>query len=494
MRTGLMLAVVLPFASAAATNITVSASGTGAQKPEAFGQPSADTKRIQDAIDTVWKAGGGRVVVLPGVHHVGGIRLRSNVELHLASNAVLSASRNCADFEVLAQDVLEPIDPSLIREARGFSINAPRDRTKTAIWATNCVTRWNNAIIRIVAATNVVISGEAGSAIDGNNSFDPDGEEHYRGVHGIGCFHSGNVAVRGVELRHTGNWATRFAYSEDLVFENLTILGGHDGVHVRGCNRIRVRGCRLFTGDDCIAGYDNEDLAVSDCELSTACNMLRLGGRDILIENCRGRGPSPYPFRGSLTYEQKRLGVWEREKLPNARYTASTFFLYFCDWSQPVRTEPGNIVVRNCRVENVHRFLRYNYGGETWQHQRPVPSILFENCRATGLLLPLAANAKGEGERFVMPFTLRLRDSSFAFARPVDAFVECLRVEELDFANVSVDGVPDMPAAACWGKPPKLSFENVRGLRREVLRRTGKYKCPTRLGEAEALSAWRNKE
>jgi len=231
-------------------------------------------------------------------------------------------------------------------------------------------------------------------------------------------------------------------------------------------------------------------MVVRNCRISGSANMIRLGGRNILIEDCEATGPCPYPFRGWLTDEQKRNGVWEKSKLPDARYSAAVFYLYFCDWTQSVPERPENIVIRNCRVKNVHRFLRYNYGGEIWQHQRPIAEITFENCQASGLLLPLAANAQGEGERDVIPFTLRLRDSSFAFARPVDAFAECLNVKCLDFKNVRVSGVPDLPAAASWSGTPELAFENVTGLKREVVSRTGKYNCQFRVSEAEANAAF----
>ena len=47
------------------------------------------TKNIQNAIDECFTRGGGEVVVPEGVFMTGGIRLRSNVALHLLKNAVL---------------------------------------------------------------------------------------------------------------------------------------------------------------------------------------------------------------------------------------------------------------------------------------------------------------------------------------------------------------------------------------------------------------------
>ena len=47
------------------------------------------TRAIQSAIDDCFLSGGGEVVIPEGVWRTGGIRLRSNVTLHLLSGAVL---------------------------------------------------------------------------------------------------------------------------------------------------------------------------------------------------------------------------------------------------------------------------------------------------------------------------------------------------------------------------------------------------------------------
>ena len=53
---------------------------------------------IQRAIDEAAKAGGGRIVVPPGVWKSGTIWLKRNVELHLAEGSVLKASGDLADY------------------------------------------------------------------------------------------------------------------------------------------------------------------------------------------------------------------------------------------------------------------------------------------------------------------------------------------------------------------------------------------------------------
>ena len=59
-----------------------------------------DTVSIQKAVDTCWEHGGGRVTLESGhVFICGSIVLRSNIELHIESGAVLKASNDLNHFK-----------------------------------------------------------------------------------------------------------------------------------------------------------------------------------------------------------------------------------------------------------------------------------------------------------------------------------------------------------------------------------------------------------
>ena len=65
-------------------------------------------------------------------------------------------------------------------------------------------------------------------------------------------------------------------------------------------------------------------------------------------------------------------------------------FLYYCDFSRPVRYNAGNILIKNCVFKNVDRFLEYNFSGSNpWQQNKPLESIRFENITAKGIKNPL---------------------------------------------------------------------------------------------------------
>ena len=56
------------------------------------------TTAIQAAIDHCFLSGGGEVVIPEGIYLTGGIRLRSNITLHLMENAVLKGVRDPEEY------------------------------------------------------------------------------------------------------------------------------------------------------------------------------------------------------------------------------------------------------------------------------------------------------------------------------------------------------------------------------------------------------------
>ena len=317
-------------------------------------------------------------------------------------------------------------------------------KRKTNDHILKCASRWNNAVIRVLRARNVRIVGEPGAEIDGCDSYDPVGEEHFRGVHGISVHDSTNCVFRGYTVRNTGNWAHNVWRSADLRFENLTILGGHDGVHFSVCNRVKIADCTMKVGDDCVSGFDNEDVNVDGCRFNTACSAFRFGGRRVLIENCRAWGPAEYPIRNSLPKADRISGSHGK---PGAGWRKMlALFTYYSDFTIKVRSDPGAITIRNCRVENAQRFLHYNFSGnETWQKNRPLRSIRFENVEAKGLVLSLCAYGDAASK-----LSLSLKDCRLSFAKRQQELIRAAHVEALSLDGVSVDGV-DGPCVRSWG-------------------------------------------
>ena len=134
--------------------------------------------------------------------------------------------------------------------------------------------------------------------------------------------------------------------------------------------------------------------------------------------------------------------------------------------------------MRNCRVENCARFIRYNFGGETWQHARPLADIRFENVRATGLWRPLALNG-GTNEEKDLPLDFAMVDCTLGFSEPQPEVFSVANVRTLALTNVTVTGV-SAPLVRSWDGRPELKLENVSGAKKEIAEGTGKYTCTMR--------------
>lgn len=353
-----------------------------------FGAAQCDalqTKEIQAALDACFLSGGGKVVVPYGVYLTGGLRLRSNTLLYLESGAVLKGSTNPEDYFGYKNDVIEPIDD--------YDTGLPR--------SVYPYSRWNNAIIRVIDAKNVAIVGEKNSYIDGSNCYDAMGEENFRGPHGINVQNSENIYLDGYTLKDCGNWAHAIFNTKGVETRNITVLGGHDGFDVRTCDDVIIEDSEFYTGDDCIAGFDNHDVVIRNCILNSSCSAMRFGGNGVLVENCRAFAPGKYGHRCSLSEEEKKQGAPTGK---SARKNMLNAFLYYCDHRAKIRKAPGNILIRNCEFINPDSLFSLAFSeNHVWSCNRSLSSIKFESCKVSGVCRPIYISGD---EKEPLSFTL----------------------------------------------------------------------------------------
>ena len=329
------------------------------------------TEQIQKAIDECFLSGGGRVVVPCGIFLTGDIRLRSNVELYLEAGAILKGSRDPEDYFHFREDKLQPEFLELVE--------TPPRNTSCSV----SVSRWSNGLIRAFDAENISVIGEKGSYIDGSNCYDAQGENDFRGPHGMSFWRCKNIRLEGYTVIHSGNWAHAIFQSQNITVRGISVYGGHDGVDVRTCDSVLIEDCTFNTGDDCVAGFDNHDVIVRNCLMNSSCMPVRFGGNNVLFENCISQRRNAFGFRMYMPLEEKQHGHIAG---PDARHDAKAPFSYYCDFRAVIRKTPGNIVFRNCHFEKVHELIRLEFTGRNrWCCNRSLESITFENCTLAGL-------------------------------------------------------------------------------------------------------------
>ncbi len=365
-------------------------------------RPRLQTASLQAAIDNCFLAGGGEVTVPAGVFRIGGLRLRSSVTLHLLQGAILQGSRDPDDYFILEKDTVEPFPKKLISHA------GAKTEPSNKIYGK----RWMNSMLR------------------------------------------------GFTVQHSANWAENIRKSRDVLCEDITNIAGHDGVHITSCNDVIIRSCKFYTGDGCVAGFDNQNILVEDCILNTACSALRFGGTNVLVTRCRIFAPAVHPFRGFLSVKEKKAGINATDAKPeNRRNNMLSVFTYYGDCRTRIRKQPGNIVIRDCVVDGADRFLHFNYSGnEPWQNNRPQADITFENITADNISMPLT----GYGDP-ATPFALSFANVKIRF-RPgceeVD-FMHLAYFKRLTFEYVSISGNRCEKLLKSWSAPGKIICKDL---------------------------------
>lgn len=257
---------------------------------------------IQQAIERAAQAGGGRVVLEPGVYLSGTLYLRSNIELHIPAGA-----------KILGESMPERYDDF---RHPGFDAVAPEGSRKCLIAAAEC--------------ENISITG--GGEIDGNGPlfYDrnvPPGKFFVKPPHPrprmVQLYRCRNVLIDGVSFLDSPGWSFWLIACEDVHISRIRIIGcqqmiNNDGIDIDSCRRVTVSDSFFRTGDDCLIlrairrspaePSICEEVTVTNCVLDSACQGIRIGcPSDDTIRHCsfsnivfRGKGNgivSVHPYR-----------------------------------------------------------------------------------------------------------------------------------------------------------------------------------------------------
>jgi polygalacturonase len=255
-----------------------------------------DTLALQQAIDRCSVLGGGEVLIPAGEYLTGALALRSNTILRLAKDAAILGSPDLADYPV-----------SQVR------------------WEGKWIPGHLGLIYALDAShTGIVGPGRiVGNKAVGGRPGRQDPLRHPAIVEPIGCrdlrFEDFSTDQQGIM------WCLHSTNCENVVFKSLTIRsvnGNGDGIDVDSCKHVRIEGCDIATGDDCIAiksgrGAEayallntTEDIVIANCTFADsifACigigSETSGGIRNVRIEHCKFTGA-----RTQAIYIKSRVG------------------------------------------------------------------------------------------------------------------------------------------------------------------------------------------
>ncbi len=212
---------------------------------------SDDTAAIQQAVDTCAEQGGGMVVLDGGTFLTGTLVLRSHVELHLTSTAVLLGATDLAQYRSDPQVVYKLLNQSLL-------------------YAAGC--------------EHVAITGQG--TIDGQGKAFRNGETDQRPVL-IRFRDCRNVRMQDVLIKDGASFAVHPIHCQQLRIEGIRIDSrvqpNSDGLDIDGCQDVFISNCNIHSGDDSIAlkviepGSPCRDVVITNCILSSDCAAIRVG-------------------------------------------------------------------------------------------------------------------------------------------------------------------------------------------------------------------------
>ena len=235
-----------------------------------------DTLAIQQALDRCSVLGGGQVRVPDGEYLTGAIMLRSNTTLHLEAGASLLGSPDLADY--------------------------PLTQVR---WEGHWVKGYIG-LVSAIDANNIGITGRG--RIAGNPAIKgrvdaQNGLRHPALLEFVNC---SGLRVEDCVTEQNDMWSIHPIYCDNVLFRNVTVRGGADGIDVDSCRHVVIESCTFSTGDDCISlksgrgaeGYvihrPTEDVRISNCTFADshwACigigSETSGGIRNIHIDQCK---------------------------------------------------------------------------------------------------------------------------------------------------------------------------------------------------------------
>jgi len=413
-----------------------------------------DTAALQGAIDACHRAGGGTVRVAPGTYLTKPVELRSFVTLHLEAGSTILGSPRLEDYTVEGRDASG--------ESERAGVVTARDAERVAIVGRGTI---DGNAMAFHDPTRQHDSGDfdrtltrQGAGFMPKGVLFPDGpiahgERPGNLVRFFGCR---DVLVHGVTIQNSPTWTSHYRRCENVTIEAVRInsdasgkrVPNDDGIDLVECDDVRVLGCDIDTGDDCIALFGSQRVVVTNCTMTTRSVAIRVGydhTRD--IRDC--------VFSNLVIHDANRgLGVFVRgsggvENVIFSDVVVRTRLLTGHWWgkAEPVHVSavlfaPG--VEKPGRIRNV-TFARLRVEGEhgmiLWGSlDGAIEDVTLDDVRVH---IRRGPNSDTWGGNVDMRLT---RDPKLAvFKRDLPALL-ALHTERLAVRNLAVEWAEDVPA------------------------------------------------
>jgi polygalacturonase len=284
-----------------------------------------NTAAIDAAINKCSNDGGGHVIVPKGDFLTGPIHMKSNVDLHIDSTAVLRFSTTPSDYLPLVLTRWEGDDcynysPLIYANGqKNFAItgkgtlNGQGSATNWWPWKGNKSIEWGWK-----EGTPSQLDENCRPLLKKYNDNQVPvekrqmGEGHYLRPQFISFIYCKNLKIEDVTILNSPFWVIHPLLSENIIVRNVTVNSvgpNNDGCDPESCKNVLIEKCTFNTGDDCIAlksgrDFDGrkanapiENVIIRNCHMKNGHGGVSIGSeiaagsKNIFVENCQMNSP-----------------------------------------------------------------------------------------------------------------------------------------------------------------------------------------------------------
>jgi polygalacturonase len=330
------------------------------------------TSAFAKAIAACADAGGGQVIVPGGTFATGAIRLRGNVELHLADGATVKFSTDPAAYPLVLGrwQGIELMNFSSFIYAYGErNIAITGTGTLDGQAGDNAWWPWKNTqnadwnALQAMVTDNVPVNQRVFGA------------GHYLRPNFIAPFQCERVLIQDVTIVNSPMWEINPVLCDSVTVSGVKVNSvgpNNDGCDPDSCDGVVISGCTFNTGDDCIAiksgrnadgrrvGVPSQNILIEDCTFEGGHGGVTIGSemsggvRNVVAQRLSMTSPALQSGL-RLKTNSARGGYIENIHLSHAEVTQLSTAAVLIDFNYDEGAGHGhNPVVSGIHVDNLH--------------------------------------------------------------------------------------------------------------------------------------------
>ena len=385
------------------------------------------TEAIARTIAACAAAGGGRVVVPAGRWFTGAIRLKSDVELHLADGAEVVFSQDPEDYLPAVETSWEGMECwnycPLVYAYGCTNVAITGTGTLRAFegeWKDTAWYPWVPQDNGIRDARRQLYDWGAKGVPVAERQIWKKPNAHTR-PHLLQLNRCKDIRLEGFKVRNSPFWTIHLYHSEDAVVRGLDVYAhgnNNDGIDIEMTRNVLVENCRFDQGDDGIViksgrnqdawrlNRPTENVRVRKCEVVNGHGLLVVGSeisggvRNVMVEDCScGKVYRVFYVKTN----RRRGGTIENVCMRNCKAKEADFaavcletdVLY--EWAKFPTYEEKLTTIRNLQVDNVTcekaKYAVYLKG----DRDRPVEGVRVNwlDVKSAEVAEPVVENVKG---------------------------------------------------------------------------------------------------